>query len=234
VEATGALACGAQFGRCKETTMTMELLRSLPASSPSTVRCRCWLAGAAVAVGLVLCSAPDAQAAPEILRPGTRPWEADMGFGPSFIAYNNYNNHCDHYYYSGCSWRGNNRGDFQFKMMEQIGYHFFKDSSGPALGLNLEEGFVYAFRFEANAKFWWDIQLVDDMAIYLYPEAKLGFAFWTNPFEPYFNTQVGLGAKVILDDRWVVFLRPIAPSFFIGRSFIFAWDVMLGGGVTFP
>jgi hypothetical protein len=207
--------------------MTKELRPSPLASCPSTPRGRCWLGSAAIALGLVLCSAPDAQAAPEILRPGTRPWEADMGFGPSFIGYNNYHHYDRDYWHSS-------RGDFQFKMMEQIGYHFFKDSSGPALGLNLEEGFVRAFRFEADAKFWWDIQLVDDMAIYLYPEAKLGFAFWTNPFEPFFNTQVGLGAKVILDDRWVIFLRPIAPSFFIGRSFIFAWDVMLGGGVTFP
>jgi len=208
--------------------MTMKL-RPVPLATSSTRRTLRRLAGAALTVGLLSGTASNAQAAPEILRPGTRPWEADFGFGPSFIAFNNYHGHYDSHDY----WH-RNRSDFQFKMMEQIGYHFFKDSSGPALGLTLEEGFVKAFRFEVGAKFWWDIQLVDDMAIYLYPEAKLGFALWTNPFEPFFNTQVGLGAKVILDDRWVLFLRPIAPSFFIGKSFIFAWDVLLGGGVTFP
>jgi hypothetical protein len=206
--------------------MTDKLRPTMRASSRILPR-KSWLVGSAVTLGLLLGMAAEAQAAPQILRPGTRPWEADFGFGPSFIAYNNYH-HYDHSYWH------DRRGDFQFKMMQQIGYHFSGDASGPAIGLVVEEGFVRTFRFEVGAKFWWDIQLVDDMAIYLYPEGKVGFAAWTNPLEPFFNTQVGVGAKVILDDRWVVFLRPIAPTFYIGQSFVFAWEVMLGGGVTFP
>ena len=182
------------------------------------------LVGAGVIVGMLVSWAPEAAAAPEILRPGTRPWAATLGFGPSFIVSTGA--------YSG-HWADAGRGAYQLSLQQEIGYHFQGESEGPALGLSLQEGFMHSVHFEAGAKFWWDIRLVKDMAIYLAPEGRVGFSMWTSPFDPGFDVQLGLTGKVILDDRWLLFLRPLTQDFNMGPHFVFEWNVMLGGGVTF-
>lgn len=175
------------------------------------------------ALAVLLASASEAQAYPRVLRPGTRPWEVSIGFGPSIIGVEDRHPRAL-------------RQHVQFKMMQQIGGHFQGDSEGPALGGTLEEAFIHDIRFSAGCKFWWDIKIIDDLGLYLFPEAKAGFAIWTDPghdIDPFFNVQAGFGGKLILDDRWMVFLKPITPDFYIGRHFVFAWDILLGGGVTF-
>ena len=204
--------------------MTNELQHHRNSSPRSSSRLAGRLAAAGVVVGMLVCSTTDAAAPPEILRPGTRPWAADLGFGPSFIVstgtYNTW-------------WHKNGRGDYQFSLQQEIGYHFEGESEGPALGVSLEEGFMNSIHFEVGAKFWWDIRLVKDMAIYLAPEGRVGFSMWANPFDPGFDLQLGLTGKVILDDRWLLFLRPLTQDFNMGPHFVFEWNVMLGGGVTF-
>jgi hypothetical protein len=146
---------------------------------------------------------------------------ADIGFGPSIVIA------------TPGDFRWRDRRGVQFKLMQEIGGHFQGDAEGPALGAVFEEAFLRdTFRFAAACKFWWDIKIIDDLGLYLFPEAKLGMSLWNPPVAGFFNTAVGFGGKLILDDRWMVFLKPITADFHIGPSFIFAWDILAGGGVT--
>jgi hypothetical protein len=177
-------------------------------------------AGSIAALG-ILCEPSTAEAIPRVLRPGTRPWVADIGFGPSIMAY------------TPSSHFGRGRRGVMFKLMQEIGGHFQGDAEGPALGGVLEESFGNDVRLSVGCKFWWDIKIIDDLGLYLTPEAKVGMALWTgHTFYGYFNPQLGFGAKLMLDDRWMVFLRPITADFYVGRYFFFGWDIMAGGGVT--
>ena len=85
-----------------------------------------------LSLAAVLGSAATAQA--DILDPGTRPAFASFGLGPAIGAVNL-------------------GGVTQFKMEQQLGYHFSGDSSGIALGLQLAESVGSGvFIFQPGAK----------------------------------------------------------------------------------
>ncbi|MBW2522561.1 MAG: hypothetical protein JRI23_00230 [Deltaproteobacteria bacterium] len=206
--------------------MIQLLIRLLVAPFRSSKR-RAALLGIAVAVGVLLGSTVEAQAAPRVLRPGTRPWVflGGLGFTGNFWVD-----------YGGYSYRGYRSRLHQFKLMQDIGGHFSGDASGPALGASFEESFNGDFwRLQAGPKFWWDIQVVKSMGIYVTPEVRIGPAVWGNgDAHGFFNQQIGCSGRLILADRAIVFFKPISVDLFTdfdGWWFGY-WDVMAGGGVT--
>ena len=107
---------------------------------------------------------------------------------------------------------------------------------GPAIGAMLAETFGFgAFLLQVGPKFWWDIPITD-AAIYITPQAELGYAgaFGGGASAHFFNWEFGLEGRIILGDRGLLIFRPIGFDFFAGGGgFTVAYDLMLGGGVTF-
>lgn len=187
------------------------------------------LTGLAVAAALLLGATAEAQAVPRILRPGTRPWVFIGGLGFSGAVFGDWGT--SRYY------RGNWRSELhRFKLMEDIGGHFSGDASGPALGASFEQSFnEHYFMFEAGPKFWWDIQPVKDLGLYIAPEVRIGPAVSVNgDAHGWFNTQMGCSGRLILGDRGIVFFKPFTLDLLadFDGSWVGFWDVMLGGGVT--
>jgi hypothetical protein len=177
-----------------------------------------------------------AQGRPQILRPSDRPWFFAGGIGPSFYAF-----------YEPCrGFRG--RGFLcrrtQFKVGLDLGYHFSGRFEGPAIGLSIEQTFDSDFYFFNPAfKFWWDIEIAD-MAIYITPFAKAGYAMGSAYFDDLihgFNIAGGVEGRVILHNRGLLFLRPIQIDTYLGDfedfdnddvDFVVTWTILVGGGVV--
>ena len=175
-----------------------------------------WLTAGLLGAATLACGASEARAQ-DIIAPGTRPMWAALALGPAIGVV-----------------------DFpvtQFKLEQEFGYHFSGDSSGPAIGANIGESFGSGFVVvQPGAKFWWDIQIVDDMAIYVSPNAKIGYGgyFGGGGSAHTFNWEIAAEGKVVLGDRGLVFFRPFALDMFAGDGgFVMRYDLMFGGGVTF-
>lgn len=157
---------------------------------------------------------------PESLSPGTKPWFFDAGLGWSSGGLNLYT---------------------QFKLVQELGYHFSGDSSGPAIGVALSESFGNGFAtFAGGAKFWWDIQILGDLGLYATPFAVAGVAvatagsrFLNDSTQGFFNFQFGAQAKLVINDSWNVFVRPVAFDFFAGEYFAWRYDFIAGGVLIF-
>jgi hypothetical protein len=185
---------------------------------------------------LFFSSSSQAQGRPAILRPSDRPWFFEAGIGPSFYAF-----------YERCrGFRG--RGYLcrrtQFKLGLDIGYHFSGDFEGPAIGASIEQTFDDEFYFFNPAfKFWWDIEIAD-MAIYVTPFAKAGYAMGSTYFDNFihgFNIGAGVEGRLVLHNRGLVFLRPVQIDTYLGDfeeydfddvDFVVTWTILLGGGVV--
>jgi hypothetical protein len=196
----------------------------------------------------------EASAAPDVIRPGTRPGFFSGGVGPSFAAI-------------GCG-DGNCSNDIhitQFYGTLDFGWHLMDEGfEGPAIGANIHGGYgdvgFYGGgvgRFGAAFKFWWDIQPVDDIGIYATPFASAG---WTSlifdfrdycvVFDPrfgcveyggrdhwvhFFNLQIGAMARLVLGDRGLVYFQPVTfDTLFNGDGVGLFYHFELGGGVIFP
>ena len=190
---------------------------------------------------LLFASAP-AEAQPQILRPSTRPMFFTGGIGTEFWGLND--GRC-----GGLGCRGYRN---RMRVGLDFGYHFSGDGEGPAIGASIEQSFFggyFDYMFNPTFKFWYDIEIAD-MAIYIAPFAKAGYAFMTRPDFCRFGTvrchaghfaNIGLGAegRVVLNDRGMLFLRPVqvdtylGPNDFYGSVIIVSYSLMLGGGVTF-
>lgn len=183
-----------------------------------------------------------------VLRPGTRPGFFSGGVGPSFVV-------C---YGSDCDLRGDIA---QFYGTLDFGWHLMgKGFEGPAIGANIHGGFgrVANFdtgRFGAGFKFWWDIQLKDDLGLYLTPFAQVGptsFFYESDRYcyydpslgrrvcpnasndEHFFNAQFGMMARLILGDRGLVYFQPVTfDTVFNGDGAGLLYHLELGGGVIF-
>ena len=180
----------------------------------------------AVAIGLaafcaVMLDGMPAQAAPDVLRPGTHPWWFAGGIGPSFgvAGRGGY----------GHSWRN------QFNFTEEIGGHFSGEFEGPALGAHFQQGLGnHFFRSTIGIRFWYDIQVVDDLGLYIAPDAQLGWTYIDAGGDDHFmNLQFGAAGRLILGDRGMVFARVACFDFNFGDTYWWMnYNLILGGGVT--
>jgi hypothetical protein len=171
----------------------------------------------------------------DVLRPGTRPMFFSGGVGPTFFGLN----------------RGRRNGlgrlragEARAKIALDFGYHFSGDFEGPAIGASIEQSFNDAFYvINPSFKFWWDIQPVDDYGIYIAPFAKAGYAAalcgenrYGCPYHA-FNIGAGVEGRLILNDRGLVFLRPVQIDTYLGNffgdTFWLNFSVVVGGGVIF-
>lgn len=180
-----------------------------------------WWFAAFVALGLF--GFAPATYAQDIIADGSRPLEFDFSLGPAIRVQN---------------------ANTQFKMTQLFGVHFMGSSRGPALGISTQEAFGNDwFTFEVGPQFWWDIQVIPDRAFYIAPFAQMGYAVvsvsYGTPFfggsatAHFFNLQFGARAKVILNDRLVLYFQPFSMNMYIGDTFAVRFDLQVGVGVTF-
>jgi hypothetical protein len=146
----------------------------------------------------------------------------------------------------------------QTKLNQTLGVHFLGRTEGPALALELQESVGYdVFIFEVMPRFFWDIAVVDRVAFYITPSVGVGFAYIDDDRRPStgaatqitetegkgLTIQVAVEARLVINDRGLVFLRPLAVDI-ISAEYTLSnattrwdtrvrWDLMFGGGVTF-
>lgn len=165
------------------------------------------------------------------LRPSSRATFAAFGIGPSFGL-------------TGCNDQGcSDASNFtQIKLAQEIGYHVSGNGKGFAIGGSLEEAFGdNLLRFQPGVKMWWDIQPSADLALYIAPSLKAGYALFHvdvnglgSDTDHAFNAQVGVAGRLVLGDRGMVFFRPFTlDTFFTENAVLITYDVMVGGAVTF-
>jgi len=129
----------------------------------------------------------------------------------------------------------------QAKLAQDFGYHFSGEGDGPALGVEVSEAFgQQLFRFQAGAKFWWDIQPSSELGLYLAPTAQVGFAHLSagSAAANAFDAQLGFEVRLVLGDRGMVYVRPLGIDILAGGNAYgndteTIYDLMIGGGVTF-
>jgi hypothetical protein len=170
---------------------------------------------AATLLAAILCLASEAAAAPPpaiLVAPSGRPFEAYGGLGGA--------------------WNVRADAGHQFKLVEGFAWHFLGQAHGPAIALELQQGFGGAVTFVVGPRFKWDFQILRALAIYVAPFLQLGYLRASSSSA--FNLQFGGETKLILAQRAAVFWRPFQLNFgFLGDRTSFAYDLIIGGGVIF-
>lgn len=129
----------------------------------------------------------------------------------------------------------------QFMITEDFGYHV-SGSDGFAIGASLSEAFgADVFRLTPAFKMWWDAPLADDLALYLTPMVSVGYSLLYSDFgalgslvEHAFNAQAGIGVRMVLVDRALVYVRPVTADVSVGPDGVsLFYGIAVGGGFTF-
>jgi hypothetical protein len=174
-----------------------------------------------------------ANAQPAVLAPGTHPMWASLALGPAI--------NLDH-------------SATQFKLIETFGYHPMGRAAGPAIALDVQEGFGNHFTsIEVGPKFLWDIQPVHNLGLYLAPSLMIGYLYHTgsgggncgladalglpcgggSSGASAFDMQIGFEGRLVLADRWLVSFRPFTLDLGIRSDVSMRYDMMFGGGAIF-
>jgi hypothetical protein len=124
----------------------------------------------------------------------------------------------------------------QVKLGQGFAWHPSGDSSGLAFGGEIQESLgSSAFMLTMGPKVWYDIQISDALGIYLAPSVLVGFGYvsggGTSTFG--FDMQMGFEAKMLIQDRGMIFFRPITLDIAVADRAAVRWDLVFGGGVTF-
>jgi hypothetical protein len=183
----------------------------------------------------LLCAAlaPRAEAFPPLLRePGPKPWFAGFNYGGALGA----RYPCSGVGCSAPSWS-------QFKIALEGGVHFSRRADGPALAfLSFQAGFGNDYKtIELGPRFFWDIQLVKGLGLYLSPGAMIGYVGWfpsAGSNESGLSFQLSLDGKLVFTERVFVLFRPFALDFMgmslpSGMSLFLRYDFLLGVGMLF-
>jgi hypothetical protein len=158
---------------------------------------------------------------PALLRAGTRALFASLALGPAVQLEDT---------------------PTQFKLAQTFGYHFSGRSDGEAIAIDVQESFGKSFvAINIVPRFVWDIQVIDDLGLYLTPSAGLGVSFWVpeqGDVIPGLTFQFAFAVKLLLADRWLVFFRPVGLDVHPMTSNDqwstgVRYELMLGGGATF-
>lgn len=176
---------------------------------------------AVACLGVVGLSSADARAEiPPELRPGTKPHYFEFGptVGHGFGAHGT---HAD-------GW------------LNYL-YHFKGGPEGPALGAVLVGGgWNRSYRFMAGALFEWDFKLVPSkpLGLYLGPHVAAGYGFRHHRRDDGvsshgFQLVAGPTVKLLVNDFWSFWVRPINVDLLIGTDFGPGLNAALGAGITF-
>lgn len=120
-------------------------------------------------------------------------------------------------------------------------YHFRGGPEGPALGAVLVGGgWNKSYRLMAGALFEWDFKLIPSKALGLYlgPHVAGGYGFRHRGRDGRltshgFQLTAGPTVKLLLNDFWSFWVRPINVDLLIGRDFGPGLTGALGAGITF-
>ncbi len=194
-----------------------------------------WVGAALLGAAVFTVSENSRADAAEVLRPSTRPawWAGGAGFNGYFAG-----RFCGSF---GCGGGNGFLGSFSFT--NEFGYHLLKGGDGPAIGgiIILGFGAFDAVRFSPQFKFWWDIPVKKEYAIFLTPGASIGFNMLAGGGQvfPGFGSQITFAGRLVIKDRGLVFLQPVTLDISgVNASGNFGvavgYSVIAGGGVTFP
>lgn len=245
------------------------MTHSSPASAPRRRRLPrlsrglCLAASLGAATVATAMTSTEAEAAPRVLREGTRPMAFLLGLGPSWGVGGSRWFYGDGNPY-GCAggFCGGRYGGGSFKITQEFMGHFSGNASGAALGVIVNQTFTGPyFGFNIAPKFTYDIRVKQGLGLYISPSVSLGYGLQHYRFSYYnglynganyhaANLQFGVAVKLILDDRWLVFAQLPNFDFLIGPGgyyydnrgcaanncgtyFAARLDFVLGGGVTF-
>ncbi|MEE9383246.1 MAG: hypothetical protein V3V08_07515 [Nannocystaceae bacterium] len=125
-----------------------------------------------------------------------------------------------------------------FKFSQEFVWHLSGDASGPAMGFLMQEGFGNRgmFGFTIAPKFVWDIPIDAPIPVYISPSASLGFRaeHWSGSDTWYqVDMQMGIAAKLILQDRWILWVQPTNIDMLFGGGAGARYEFLLGAGVSF-
>jgi len=171
-----------------------------------------------------------------LLRPGTRRFSVSIGIGGALAAHGSV--HATVLGNDGNAYLFDFGFSHGFSAIEEVGFHFSRSSSGPALGLVLVEtvgalkeptgtyekaglSFGY-FGIQPGLRFWWDIPL-GQRALYLSPSLQVTYAYWhvsgnesvvggvdTSASIHALSVQPALDLKLVIADRVLFYFRPVA------------------------
>lgn len=174
---------------------------------------------------VVMATASVSSAIPPVLRSSTNPMWAAFKFGPAVDLKD---------------------APTQFKLVQTFGYHFQGTGSGPAIAIDLQEGFGdHWTTFMIVPRFVYDIPIVSGLGLYLSPSGGFGFALGSADCGDYdcdmakgLTLQFAFEGKLSLADRALVFFRPfcieITPwSWRDEWTTSVRYELLFGGGVTF-
>ncbi|MBK8480055.1 MAG: hypothetical protein IPL40_02600 [Proteobacteria bacterium] len=179
------------------------------------------LAALALAFGLIFAAPPATAAVPPELRPATRAFFANFAIGAAIRV-----------------------DDFptQLKLLEEVGFHLRGGMEGPAIGLSLSQSFGdSAFGLQVGPKFWWDVQPIEGLGLYIAPMAQVGYALLSfgdrrhvrDETASYFDLQLGFEVRLAINDRAIVTYRPFTIDILAGEHVGVRYDMLIGGGVVF-
>lgn len=220
------------------------------------------LGAALVAGGLV---SGEAEAAiPAVLKPppeNSRTMQFNFGMGPSTRIGGRYwgGYTCGGPGRGYCGWGGGYGG--AFKLHQEFMGHLNGKWYGPALGIMMQEEFSGGyFGFNIAPRFTYDIHVYKPLALLVSPHVSLGYHlshwnyYWYNYFgyygQPNYHAadlQFGVAVKLMIAQRWLVWVQTPSFDFHIGPGNYFCggpglgcgtyfaarYDFLFGGGVAF-
>ena len=161
----------------------------------------------------LVCVLTAADARAELLRSGTKASSVELGLG--VMAGMNY---------SGAA----------FDLHLNYAHHFSGDASGFALGVAFDivaDPGAGVTLFAPAVRGNYDFEVSN--AIYLSPFTAAGFVIGTTGVFA-FNSRVGLGVKVLLNDRFLATLQPLGIDITAGSNgVVVSYNLLFGGGLTF-
>jgi hypothetical protein len=150
-----------------------------------------------------------------LIRPGTRPAWFGFALAPALDIQNSAS---------------------QLKFAQDVGYHLSGTSEGWAVGFTMQQSVgASAFVFETGPKVLYDYLLSDRYGVYLSPSFMMGpgASSVSHSSSGFFDMQFGFEAKMLIDDRGLIFFRPFSLDLQVASTVAMRYDVIFGGGATF-
>jgi glycine/D-amino acid oxidase-like deaminating enzyme len=130
----------------------------------------------------------------------------------------------------------------QFKLTEEVGYHFGGGASGLALALSLQQAYgTDVVLFETGPRLLYDFQVGRALGLYISPSLLLGYALQSSKYsdsEHGVTVQLACDAKLTLADRAFVFFRPVGIDVLhlrwrgMGHTGV-RYELLIGAGATY-
>lgn len=148
----------------------------------------------------------------EVMRSGTKASSGQFGFGALV---------------------GMSESATAFDLNFGYSYHFSGDASGFGLGADLDivAAGIHGAIIVPAARAFYDHELMS--GLYLSPSVGLGIALGTKGGVG-FSTRLGVTAKVVLNDLFLVTVQPVGVDVSVGTGgVVVSYNLLFGGGIIF-